>query len=165
MVQIRIRAVTPKKNPLDPQAYVKAEQEARMKSARRVRDQFKRTTRTWKRQPEFVVRTTPPVRGYIRIVAGTDDKIWGYIDKGTPTRYIYPRRKPFLRFRVPFGPKTTPGLLTSKSGLIGNQWVSAKRVKHRLKARGFSKIIARQERDRLKREIDTAFRNVARRAK
>lgn len=162
---IRIRAVLPKKNPLDPKEYQKAEQEARMKAARRVRDQFKRTTRTWKRQPEFVVRTQPMPRGYIRIVAGTDDKIWGYIDKGTPTRYIVPRRARFLRFRVPYGAKTTPGLLTSKAGFVGNQWVSKRRVKHRIKARGFSKIIARQERDRLKREIDAAFQNVTRRAK
>lgn len=164
MTEIRIRAITPKKQPFDPKDYQRAEREAREKAARRVRDQLKRTTRTWKKPVEFSVYTTPAVRGYVRIIAGTENKIWGYIDKGTPTRYIVPRRKRFLRFKVPFGAKTTPGLLTSKAGFVGNTVIFTKRVKHKIRARGFSTLIAKQERSRLKEEVDRAFRDVARRA-
>lgn len=160
-----IKAIIPNHPALDPKEYEQAIQTAFTNAARQFKSQMEQTTRTWSKSAEFRITPLRKTAREYRMGIGTDNLIWGYIDKGTPTRYIVPRRKKVLRFFKPFSAKTTPGLLNSKTGLIGQTPVFAKRVKHRIKARGFSKKIAREGQLRVKIEVDRAFRNVTRRAK
>lgn len=161
----KIKAIVPRHPVLDPKDYEQAIRSAFEISGRQFKAQMEQTVRTWNKPAQFRISPFQKTPHYFRLGVGTDNKIWGYIDKGTPTRYIVPRRKKVLRFFNPFSAKTTPGLLNSKTGLIGKTPVFAKRVKHRIKARGFSKKIAREGKLKVKIEMDRAFRTIVRRAK
>jgi len=99
---------------------------------------YQKTTETWKHKPAFETQH----RSTGRWTVGTDDKIFGWVDKGTRPHIITARNVPLLRFTVPFRAKTKPGYLTSYAGSRGSQWVSKHSVRHPgTKARHFSRTI------------------------
>ena len=103
---------------------------------------FRRSSRTWRHQPDFqVIQEVTPTS--IELLVGTDDKVYGYVDRGTRPHWIAPRKPGYpLRFRSGYKAKTVPGVLNSGPGGAFGGWVRAMRVWHPgTRARGFSRMI------------------------
>jgi hypothetical protein len=112
--------------------------EAVRESAVEAQTMYGATVATLRTQPTFELQHEGTGRWGIK----TDSEIYGYVDKGTPPHEIVARRAPYLRFTVPFSPKTKPRFIVSYAGSRGEQWVSKKSVHHPgTKARQFSQII------------------------
>lgn len=78
---------------------------------------FDATVRTWKHKPKFVVNLTER-----SVSVGTDDKVYSYVDEGTPPHIIRPKRARSLRFYAGgFRAKTTPNNLYAQKGQTANQ--------------------------------------------
>lgn len=110
-----------------------------MAEAKTVQREYKATTRTFKRvKPDFrIKRITTGV-----YAAGTDDRIYNYLDKGTRPHIIRAKRAKVLRFNSNFKSKTVPGRLNPRAGKNTGPAAFAKQVKHPgTKPRGFTRII------------------------
>lgn len=105
---------------------------------------FKGTIRSWRHKPAFQAITE--VRGgNIAVIAGTDDQIYGWVDRGTKPHVIRPRWAPRLVFDSVFTPKTRPGSLQSGAGGSKPPTVYAMEVHHPgTKPRLFSKKVQEQ---------------------
>lgn len=115
--------------------------EAVHQSALDARQMFGATTQTWQHQPTFEISRENTGRWSI----STDDPIYHYVDAGTPPHVIRARNVAYLKFTVPFTPKTKPRVISSFRGSRGDQWVSKKSVQHPgIRAREFSRIIAQR---------------------
>jgi len=128
---------------------------------------FKKTTATWRRKPRFASKVTVG-NGEIRIAVGTDDAIYGYVDYGTKPHLIRAKTKYGLRFlgrtKRP-KPKTTPDVVSSEPGEPGEGWTRKDQVHHPgVKARSFSKWIAKIAEKELRRETKNALARFARRS-
>lgn len=101
---------------------------------------FGRTVRTWTHSVVFyVVRATDQVGA-----VGTDDKIYGFVTRGTRPHIIRPRKARRLAFRGgKYSPKTSVGKISSKAGRMpSGPLVLAKVVHHTgSKARGFEESV------------------------
>lgn len=87
---------------------------------------FKTTTRTWEHQPEFQA-----VQQGDSFLVGTDDTIYGYVNKGTKPHLILPRRGRRLTWLgTNYRAKTTPGRIGSTRGGNDNTIVWARKVHH-----------------------------------
>lgn len=105
---------------------------------------FRGTTRTWREQPEFTVETEAS-GDEITVLAGTDNPIYGYLDRGTSVRYAL--MSPDWRS------KTTPGSLQAGSGAGRVIVINRNRPRPGIKARRFSDKI----RETLDREAEPTF--------
>ena len=105
-------------------------------------DAFRKTTRTWWHQPEFEMMVQQ-TGNELEIVVGTDDRIYGYVDRGTPPHIIRPKKPGYpLRFQSGYKSKTTPGVIGSKAGGPRGDFVRAMEVHHPgTKPRKFSEAI------------------------
>jgi hypothetical protein len=102
---------------------------------------FRGTVRTWRRKPTFQVLTEAR-GGDVSILVGTDDEIYGYVDRGTRPHVIRPRNARRLRFNSVFTAKTTPGSLQSGAGGSKPPTVYALEVLHPgTQPRGFTERI------------------------
>lgn len=112
---------------------------------------FEKTTATWTHQPTFTNQRTR--QGY---TVGTDDRIYGFVDRGTRAHEIRPRRTGgILRFTGPYHAKTKPNVIASYRGGRGRVAVWARRVQHPgTEPRNFSKII----RERVQRQAPNKLR-------
>jgi hypothetical protein len=118
---------------------------------RAVEKDYESTVKTWKRQPSFEGEIATN-----EAIIGTDNKIYGYLENGTPAHPITAKRAPFLAFyRTGFVSKTTPQRLPARRGKKANQdFRLVKRVKHPgIEARNFSTRIAKRAQRRLKKEV------------
>jgi hypothetical protein len=108
---------------------------------------FRRTVQGWRRRPRFDIEvdSTP---NSVTVLGGTDDKIYGYVDRGTRAHTIQPRGAGYpLRFQSAYTAKTTPGVLGSGQGGPSGPFVAAYRVRHPgTKARRFSELILKEVR-------------------
>lgn len=118
---------------------------------------FEKTTATWTHQPAFTVEKS--ARGY---TVGTDDEIYGYVDKGTRAHEIRPRRAGgVLRFAGPYHAKTKPNVIASYGGGRGRIVVWARRVMHPgTQPRNFSKIIRERVQSTAANKVRAALRAV-----
>lgn len=91
---------------------------------------FKRTTRTWETDVQFIVNKAHVVGSDVRGSAGTDNKIYGYVNHGTRAHMIYPRRARVLRFSSGYRAKTRFRTLNSTSGGASGAAVYARGVRH-----------------------------------
>lgn len=120
-------------------------------------DDFKRTTKTWKHQPEFSAKVDyGSAVGGVRIQIATDDPIYKYIDEGTKVRYATMTRD--------FQAKTEPNVILSTPGKGGVLFVNKKRPRPGIKARKFTKIIAKSYKPEFSRRIKNALERAARRS-
>lgn len=111
------------------------------KAAEAVKQDFELTVKGWENPAEFAIEAQADGS----FVVGTDDHIWGYVDKGTPPHIISPKRGKVLVFGVGGRPKTTPGRLTSGGGSKGSVVVIRPRVNHPGTApRNFTALIAKR---------------------
>lgn len=126
-----------------------------------VRD-FKRTTSTWTKQPNFVQVV---IDGNDLIAAaGTDNRIYGYVTRGTRAHIIRPRRAKMLAFRVGYRAKTTPRTLGSRRGGASGAQVYAQLVLHPgTEARQFEEEIVRRRQKSFQRKVGAVIKRSIRR--
>lgn len=127
----------------------------------------------WKSDVKFRSRVTikPDSIKIFIFPAGADKKIWTYVDKGTKPHIIKPKKPGYpLRFNWggpgSYKPKTLPNPARTVYGggkTTGPEFRTMK-VKHPgSEARNFTKQIAKEMGPDIRREIENAFRRVARR--
>jgi hypothetical protein len=126
---------------------------------------FDATVGTWDRKPVFQtdVSVLPDI---VSVKVWTDDEIYGYVDKGTKSRDIYPKAGKRLAFRVGGTPKTRPGQDTAGPGSPGTKLivlpVGVPVHKHAIKARNFTKEIRLHHSRDFYSRMRTAIRKWAR---
>jgi len=124
--------------------------------ANAIEDDFNKTVEHWTKKPEFekIVDMGPP----IAILVGTDNEVYGYVDKGTRPHKIYPRKAKALRFQSGYATKTIPGVIGSMAGGPFGDTVFSKGVNHPgTKARNFSKEIEKKWQKKFKRRMEKAL--------
>ena len=110
-------------------------------AAEEVRKDFEQTVAGWDNPAEFTI--TGGSDGSFTV--GTDDRVWEYVDKGTPPHVISPKHGKVLVFGVGGRPKTTPGRLRSGGGSKGNIVVIRPWVNHPgTKPRDFTALIMKR---------------------
>lgn len=130
-----------------------------------VADDQERTVATWKRKPTFYSKVVVG-KDSIELHFGTDNEIYGYVDKGTKPHVIRARTKKGLIFLTGGTPKTFPDVIQSFPGSRGTQWNRKMSVKHPgTKARNFSTIIAKSLRPEFAKEMKNAMERFTRRSK
>jgi hypothetical protein len=159
MVTIKAKAFIPN-TPKDPKAFSKDLELRYRRLSDSIRRDFEKTVSTWEKKPKFSVKRVRDSSGAIIFEASTDNEIYGYVTLGTPPHVIRAKNAPFLSFRYPFGAKTTPNLLTSKAGFIGDSWAKKQEVQHPgTEARNFHKLIAKRFQDKVVKESNEALRS------
>jgi len=158
------KAVKPKY--YDVQAIATASQKSVDKVARRMLEDFRGTTSTWKHKPVFGVTVTSSGGKYSAAV-GTNDEIYGYVDQGTEPHLIRAKRRGGrLAFRTGgFKAKTSPRKLSSGPGArASGPLTRPKAVRHPgTKAREFSGEIAKRWRNPSMRLIQEAVTDAIKR--
>lgn len=128
-------------------------------SVAKVQQSFLKTVQTWKSGRSF--KFAPEKRRFQRII-GTDSEQYARVTEGTKPQTIRPKRRKFLRFTVPFGPKTQPGVIGSTSGSRGGTVVFARVVNHPgIKARKFEDAIAEEAEGYLAQDVQQAINDAA----
>lgn len=123
--------------------YLKAFAETMGETSKEMLKDYRETVKTWKRKPKFTASAPRFERGNYVIAVGTDDRIYGYVDKGTKRHRIRPRRARFLRFQSGYTAKTIPLAIRSRSGGASGATVFSRGVMHPgTEARKFSEVIA-----------------------
>lgn len=112
-IQVRVKRVRPDPKPaLNSKQLQSIIREEQLKEAEAVKKDFETTTKTWAKQPVFVIQ--PTAQG---VNVYTDDEIYAYVDQGTRPHIIRPKRAKLLRFNATgFQPKTRPGRFKAISG-------------------------------------------------
>ena len=120
-----------------------------MDLSRRVLADYGRTAETWKHKPKFTAEVD--VKGdTVTMLAGTDDLIYKFVDKGTKPHFIFPRTAGGTLAFQWGGPgsyraKTRPSFLGSSGGGPSGPTVHFRYVKHPGTApRRFSEVIQRK---------------------
>lgn len=154
MPKITIRPIAPKKRFIGIDKIIKAEQR---KEAKAVKREFGLTVRTWNKKPDFEIDETGE-----NVEVKTDDKIYGYVDKGTRPHIIKPKKPGYpLRFNSQgFKPKTVSNSIYARAGRAAQPpQIRAMQVKHPgFVGRFFTVQLAKRSRARFKRNIDKALK-------
>lgn len=106
--------------------------------ARDIKNDLEATTATWqKHHPQFFVQVNYG-GGQARIQVWTNDVIWGYLDRGTATRYatmsknfVPKTRQMFLGSGAGAGYKKYVSLWLPRPGIQPRHWTYAVVLKHR----------------------------------
>ena len=130
-----------------------------------VKKDFEETTKTWKHKPKFEVQKSLRQAAGPILFVFTQDEIYGYVDKGTRPHDIWAgyytgkSEHKTLAFPSMSTPKTKPGSLKSGPGSKGEVDTFTPYVRHPGgKARGFTKLIAKQDMPKFKRAMETAMK-------
>jgi hypothetical protein len=134
-----MKLILPKKLLADPAKMARAITNAMNGVAKDIQVDFKVTTQTFKEQVEFVIASPSAYRRTISTV----NKIYAFLNDGTPEHDIFPKPGGILRFNTPFKPKTLPNRIASGPGSKGTTEVISKRGVHHpgTEARAFDKAI------------------------
>lgn len=153
---ILAKPINPKK--FNDKAFLQEFETEARRTAKDMKKDFQQTVKTWKRKPTFemVVAVGPKS---IDILVGTDDEIYGYVDKGTAPHLILPKKPGGkLRFQSNYKAKTIPNVIGSRSGGSSGNVVFSDGVIHPgTEARNFDKIIAKKWEPIYKRRIEQAL--------
>src|SRR4030042_951153 len=115
--------------------------------------EFEITTATWEHQVKFE-REISVGPNSIDVLVGTDDEIYGYVNGGTRAHVILPKGDYPLKFQAGYSAKTTPGLISSKSGGPYGEVVFARGVIHPgTEARNFDENIAKKMEPKFKKAM------------
>lgn len=130
---------------IDPRVIRRNLTKAVDQTANIVRDDFKRTVRTWKTKVGFTKRgPTQKVDG-IEATVSTGSEIYGFVEHGTRAHVIRPRRAGALSFRTGYKAKTRVRVIGSRGGGASGPRAFAKQVLHPgTRAREFSPTIAKR---------------------
>jgi len=131
------------------------------KTGTRIKEQYDKTTRTWRNKPRF--EQTISLRGSSpSILVATDSEIYGYVDLGTRPHIIRPKRAKKLRFGAGSSPKTQPNVIGSTGGGEGGAEVYANVVSHPGTApRNFTKSITKEVKPYFRRYMQEAIAKAA----
>lgn len=157
MIIVKIEPIFSKKGVFDTKKWKKAIENAGNMSSKAVKVDFMVTTATWTHQPNFEI--TRPNDSTWQV--STDDKIYGYVDSGTPRHPISAKNAPSLAFfKDGFRPKTRPGWIGSNKGSVANKNLRRpKTVMHPgTTAREFAKAIKKKWDEEWPRQIARAIR-------
>lgn len=118
---------------------------------------FELTTATWDHQVKFEKEVQVGPKS-IEILVGTDDEIYGYVDKGTRPHDIYPRNARVLAFPSGYAAKTRPGVPSSNSGGPSGSTVFAAFVHHPgTEPRNFDIIIQKDWQPKFQKRMQAAM--------
>lgn len=126
--------------------------------------EYELTTATWKHQPKFLKALT--FEGGVTIAVFTDDKIYGYVTRGTPPHPIFPKKPGgVLAFPSGYSAKTVPGMLGSRAGGPSGNTVFARGVMHPgTEARNFDELIHDEWKPEIIRRLKNAITRGARKS-
>jgi len=109
------------------------------------------TARTWNNKPDFTVEINGRA-DRIEVLAGTDSKIYGYVDLGTRVRRAI--------MSSDWRSKTKPGSLKSGAGRGSVVFISKKVNRPGIRARGFSEKI----KQKIERKVEGVFNRFIKKA-
>lgn len=160
-MKITIRPIIPKLNVPDFQQIAKTELRREVVAVKR---ELALPTRRWKTTVEFYDRQAQGAQSS-GIDVGTENKIYGYVDRGTKRHLIKPKKAKTLAFNSQFRAKTKPNSLNSSAGSSKPPVVFAKAVRHPgVKARGFTKQVLKRSKVRFYANVDKAVRRAVARS-
>lgn len=161
MPKLQLRALKPPTLP-NGEAYAKAMEKAVYKAAGLALRDLEATVRTWTKKPTFDVTITKDDGNY-SVSAGTDNEIYGYVDKGTKRHAIKPKRGKYLRFSSGHKAKTRVGIIGSiEGGAFGGDVFSRGVMHPGFPGRKFTQKIAQRRQVTTAQEIDHQVALVAR---
>jgi len=132
MSKIGIVPITiPKSKMLDPEALKRVIINTMEARAKDIKIDLKVTTQTWNNKPSFTITR----RSFVWTI-GTDDDIYKFVDKGTKVRYAV--------MTPNFQAKTRVNVIGSRKGVGGFSHFNFKKPKPGIKARNFTKEIAKK---------------------
>lgn len=124
---------------------------------------YELTTAFWKHHVKFE-RLVDFSDNRIEILVGTDDKIYGYVDKGTQSAgLVVARPGKVFAFPEHYEAHTTPDVPVSMKarGRYGDV-IFTKRFHHKgIKARNFSKLIEKKWKRKLNKEVAQIYKDMA----
>ncbi len=153
-----VKQIKPKK--LNVDAFRLATLNALRAEGRDVKKEYEKTTKTWKKKPEFevLIGLTRGPGGGASVLVGTDNEIYGYVDEGTRPHIIRPVRASRLRFKSGYKAKTQPRKIGSQAGGAFGDTVYAMQVRHPgNKPREFSPTIQKRRRKPFTRRMVKAM--------
>lgn len=143
-----------------------------LKTSYDVRKNFEAIVSDWRHKPRFEV--IPKItRHRIQITIKPTDTEFGWIfdwvDYGTRPHRIMAKNVPYLKFRWPYFPRTSPRpgrfQISSGGGTYGPNWATKRSVRHPgTEPRNFSKQLAEYWKKEARRRIDRAIARARRRA-
>lgn len=155
MVNIRIRPIIPDLKLPDFQQIAKTELRREVVAVKR---ELSLPTKRWKHTVVFYDRSASGAQSS-GVDVGTENKIYGYVDRGTRPHIIRPKKAKSLAFNSVFRAKTKPDSLNSAVGSSKPPKVYAQEVRHPgTRARGFTKLVLRRSRLRFAKNVDKAVR-------
>lgn len=161
MPSLKLTPIKPKNLPQGKE-YLRAVESANQKTANATRRDLQATVRTWDHKVEFEV-VEDRSGGDYSLTAGTDDKIYGYVNDGTKPHVIRPKKSRFLSFRGGYNAKTRVGVIGSRAGGPFGDSVVAQEVHHPgFPGRNFIKIIGQRRQKTLEQETSQNIAKVAR---
>ena len=154
-----VKGIKPKK--LNVDGFRTATLNALRAEGRDVKKEYEKTTKTWKKKPEFevLIGLTRRVPGSASVLVGTDNEIYRYVDEGTKGHYVPKSGVATMKFRPGYKAKTRPKQIKSyKGGAFGDKIVRRGRwwVKG-IVAREFSPTIQKRRRKPFTRRMVKAM--------
>lgn len=158
-ISLRLRAIVPRDKVLDVNALERNLLGALDHSANIFLRDFRATTRTWHHRVLFHKVGPRKAGDSLRVAAGTNDRIYRYVVRGTKPRLIRPRHKGgFLVFRSGFRAKTRPRILGSSGGRSFGPTAFARQVRHPgIRARDFDREIEKRREHNVRQLVVAAF--------
>lgn len=117
-------------------------------TARRMKRDFERTTRTWDRHVRFQQMTD--ISPEVAVLVYTTDEIYGYVSGGTRVRRAL--------MKPGYSPKTKPGVLDSFPGGGEVAYISRKLNLPGIQAREFPKLVEKKNAKPYRREVERAIK-------
>jgi hypothetical protein len=104
---------------------------------------YRKTTGSWSHSVQFETMVDEREDGSFDLMVGTDDAVYGYVDRGTRAHIIVPKGPGYpLRFQSGYRAKTTAGVIGSHGGGKFGPFRRAWMVRHPgTKARRFTQMI------------------------
>ena len=160
-IEIKLTPITPSRAKiLDKKTLLRDLDKALRDTARTVKGDFNRTTKTWNRKPKFKIRGPRETALKREIMISTNDEIYGYVTRGTRPHLIpkTPKKVGSLAFGTKFKAKTKPRIIGSSKGFKGGKTAFAKQVKHPgSKPRDFDKEISKRRKRFLAKQVRQAI--------
>jgi len=161
MPNLRLEAIAPKNLPTGHE-YAQVIEKSVQKTGNLIQRDLQATTRTWKHKPGFTVSVISS-GGEYSVVAGTDDKIYGFVDAGTKPHIIKAKRSKYLRFAGGYRAKTRVGIIGSQEGGPFGADTFRKSVHHPgFPGRKFIITIQKRRQKTIEQETSQAVAKVAR---
>lgn len=133
---------------LDDKAFRQELARINQKTAKAMKRDFERTTRTWDRHVKFQQMTE--VSAEMAVLVYTTDEIYGYVSGGTRVRRAL--------MKPGYSPKTKPGVLDSFPGGGQVAYISRKLSLPGIEAREFPRLVEQRRAKPYRRDVERAIK-------